>query len=122
MAALGLCLYFNQLFYMIGIDLSGVVVATCMQPTIPVFTAMIAVLLHMEAGSAQKFAGIGLAVGGSICMVRWPCPLQESIHPSPLRRYLGYCWPAVGSALHSAGVGLAVGSLFRMATLIPLPQ
>ncbi len=41
-AALGLCLYFNQLFYIIGIDLSGVVVATCMQPTIPVFTAMIA--------------------------------------------------------------------------------
>jgi len=69
-AALGLCLYFNQLFYIIGIDLSGVVVATCMQPTIPVFTAMIAVLLHLEAGSAQKFAGIGLAVGGSICMVR----------------------------------------------------
>ncbi|KAK9845426.1 hypothetical protein WJX81_006144 [Elliptochloris bilobata] len=68
-AALGLCLYFNQLFYIIGIDLSGVVVATCMQPTIPVFTAAIAVALHLEAGSAQKFAGIGLAVGGSICMV-----------------------------------------------------
>lgn len=69
MGALGLCLYFNQLFYIIGIDLSGVVVATCMQPTIPVFTAAIAVALHLEAGSAQKFAGIGLAVGGSICMV-----------------------------------------------------
>ena len=69
MAALGLCLYFNQLFYIIGIDLSGVVVATCMQPTIPVFTAAIAVMLHLEARSAQKLAGIGLAVGGSICMV-----------------------------------------------------
>ena len=32
--ALGMCLYFNQLFYIIGIDMSGVVVATCMQPTV----------------------------------------------------------------------------------------
>ena len=68
-AALGLCLYFNQLFYIIGIDMSGVVVATCMQPTIPVFTAMIAVMVGLEAGSLQKFVGIVLAVGGSICMV-----------------------------------------------------
>jgi drug/metabolite transporter (DMT)-like permease len=67
--ALGMCLYFNQLFYIIGIHMSGVVVATCMQPTIPVFTAMIAVLLNLEAGSLQKFIGIALAVGGSICMV-----------------------------------------------------
>jgi len=66
---LGLCLYFNQLFYIIGIDMSGVVVATCMQPTIPVFTAAIAVMLNLEAGSLQKFIGIVLAVGGSICMV-----------------------------------------------------
>ena len=80
MGALGLCLYFNQLFYIIGIDLSGVVVATCMQPTIPVFTAAIAVALHLEAGSAQKFAGIGLAVGGSICMVSaQPRRLQMAI-------------------------------------------
>ncbi|KAK9828607.1 hypothetical protein WJX72_001011 [[Myrmecia] bisecta] len=67
--ALGLCLFFNQLFFIIGIDLSGVVVATCMQPTIPVFTAMIAVMLQLEQGSLQKFLGIGLAVGGSVCMV-----------------------------------------------------
>ena len=32
--AVGMCLYFNQLFYIIGIDMSGVVVATCMQPTV----------------------------------------------------------------------------------------
>ena len=70
--ALGLCLYFNQLFYIIGIDMSGVVVATCMQPTIPVFTAMIAVMLGLEAGSWQKAGGIVLAVGGSICMVSAP--------------------------------------------------
>lgn len=56
--------------YIIGISLSGVLVATCMQPTIPVFTAMIAVCLGLESGSVQKFLGIGLAVAGSVSMVR----------------------------------------------------
>ena len=82
--ALGLCLYINQLFYIIGIDMSGVVVATCMQPTIPVFTAMIAVMLGLEAGSWQKFGGIVLAVGGSICMVSTPL----SFHLLPGRGYV----------------------------------
>ena len=71
MAGLGLCLWLNQLLYILGIDMSGVVVATCMQPIIPVFTAMLAVALKLEAGSVQKFAGIGIAVGGSVCMVRF---------------------------------------------------
>ncbi len=70
MLGLGLCLWLNQLLYILGIDMSGVVVATCMQPIIPVFTAMLAVALKLEAGSVQKFAGIGIAVGGSLCMVR----------------------------------------------------
>ncbi|DBB00703.1 TPA: hypothetical protein ACH3X3_002373 [Trebouxia sp. C0006] len=68
-SALGVCLFFNQLMYIIGISLSGVLVATCMQPTIPVFTAMIAVCLRLEAGSIQKVLGIGLAVAGSVSMV-----------------------------------------------------
>lgn len=67
--ALGVCLFFNQLMYILGISLSGVLVATCMQPTIPVFTAMLAVCLQLESGSVQKFFGIGLAVLGSMSMV-----------------------------------------------------
>lgn len=59
-----------QLFYILGIDMSGVMLATCMQPSIPVITALLGVLLGLEAGSLQKFAGILLAVMGSICMVR----------------------------------------------------
>ena len=66
---LGICLYLNQLFFILGIDLSGVVVAACMQPTVPVFTALIAVMLKLEAGSMQKACGIALAVAGSISMV-----------------------------------------------------
>ena len=68
-AGLGVCLFFNQLMYILGISLSGVLVATCMQPTIPVFTAMLAVCLQLESGSVQKFFGIGLAVLGSMSMV-----------------------------------------------------
>ena len=67
---LGCCLFFNQLFFILGIALSGVVVATCMQPAIPVFTAVLALMLGTEAGSLRKFMGIAMAVGGSVCMVR----------------------------------------------------
>ena len=62
---------FLQLFYILGIDMSGVMLATCMQPSIPVITALLGVLLGLEAGSLQKFCGILLAVMGSICMVRF---------------------------------------------------
>ncbi len=68
---LGVCMFLSQLFYIIGIELSGVVVATCMQPVIPVFTAVLGISLQLEAGNPQKLAGIGMAVGGAICMVRW---------------------------------------------------
>ena len=59
--------------------MSGVVVATCMQPIIPVFTAMLAVALKLEAGSLQKFAGIGIAVGGSLCMVNFDLGIYKFI-------------------------------------------
>ena len=83
-AALGVCLFFNQLMYILGISLSGVLVATCMQPTIPVFTAMLAVCLRLESGSVQKFCGIGLAVLGSISMVSTrPAPCRHNTNNSP---------------------------------------
>ncbi|GAB4820872.1 hypothetical protein N2152v2_007918 [Parachlorella kessleri] len=66
---LGVCLFFSQLFYITGIELSGVVVATCMQPIIPVFTAVMGVALKMESANPQKFAGIGMAVVGAVSMV-----------------------------------------------------
>ena len=37
---------------------------------VQVITALLCVILGLEAGSVQKFAGILLAVAGSICMVR----------------------------------------------------
>jgi len=69
-AVLGACMFFSQLFYITGIELSGVVVATCIQPTIPVFTVLLGVLLQMESANPQKLAGIALAAVGAMSMVR----------------------------------------------------
>ncbi len=66
---LGACMFFSQLFYIIGIELSGVTVATCFQPAIPVFTVLLGILLQMETASPQKLVGVILAVSGAICMV-----------------------------------------------------
>ena len=62
----------SQLFYILGIDMAGVLIATCMQPSIPVITACLGVVLGLEAGSMSKFLGILTAVAGSICMVLPP--------------------------------------------------
>uniref|UniRef100_A0A061RX60 WAT1-related protein n=1 Tax=Tetraselmis sp. GSL018 TaxID=582737 RepID=A0A061RX60_9CHLO len=68
-ALLGFFLFVNQLFFLYGVDLSGVVVATCMQPSIPVFTAGFALVLRMEPYSSTKVFGIFLAAAGATCMV-----------------------------------------------------
>jgi len=69
LAFVGLMVYFNQLFYILGVELSGVVVATCIQPAIPVFTVALAITLGKEEPSIYKTVGILLASAGSICMV-----------------------------------------------------
>lgn len=70
LVGLGILLYCNQLFYILGVSLSGVVMATCIQPGIPVFTVAIAVLLKQEVASYQKISGILLACFGAVFMVR----------------------------------------------------
>jgi len=67
--ALGACMFLSQLFYIVGIELSGVTVATCFQPAIPVFTVLLGILLQMETASPQKLVGVILAVSGAVCMV-----------------------------------------------------
>lgn len=79
-AALGLCMFASQLLYIIGIELSGVVVASCMQPAIPVFTVLMGIVLQMETANPQKLFGISMAVLGAVCMVLGgvPAPTGES--------------------------------------------
>ena len=66
---LGLCMFVSQLLYIIGVDMAGVLMASCVQPSVPVFTVMIGVMIGAERGSARKVVGILLAVLGAICMV-----------------------------------------------------
>jgi drug/metabolite transporter (DMT)-like permease len=55
--------------YIKGIELSGVVVATSMQPAIPVFTALFGVAMGLESPSFLKMVGIAMAVLGAVSMV-----------------------------------------------------
>ncbi|KDD72087.1 hypothetical protein H632_c3887p0, partial [Helicosporidium sp. ATCC 50920] len=67
--ALGFCMFASQLFFIIGIELSGVLVATCIQPAIPVFTVMLGIALGSESAEPRKLLGIALAVAGALAMV-----------------------------------------------------
>lgn len=78
---LGFCMFLAQLLYIMGIEISGVLIASCIQPTIPVFTAMLGILLKMESAHPQKILGILLAVLGAICMVSGSVP-ASSHHPT----------------------------------------
>lgn len=66
---LGLCMFLSQLLYIMGVDMAGVLMASCIQPSVPVFTVMLALFLGSETGSARKMVGILLAVLGAMCMV-----------------------------------------------------
>jgi drug/metabolite transporter (DMT)-like permease len=57
-AALGLCLFLNQLLYILGLQLAGVNVATCLQPTMPVFTVLICMFIGQEHISFARVVGV----------------------------------------------------------------
>ncbi|NJR41513.1 MAG: EamA family transporter [Akkermansiaceae bacterium] len=57
-AALGLCLFLNQLLFILGLHLAGVALAACMQPTIPVFTALLSMLCGQEQASTRRVSGV----------------------------------------------------------------
>lgn len=56
---MGMALFMNQLLYIVGLEYAGVTIATCMQPSIPVFTVAAAMWLGQESASARKIAGAG---------------------------------------------------------------
>lgn len=57
-AGLGLCLFLNQLLFILGLFLAGVTLASCMQPTIPVFTSVLSMLCGQEQPSSRRVAGV----------------------------------------------------------------
>ena len=89
---LGFCMFLSQLLYIMGIEMSGVLIASCIQPTIPVFTVLLGILLKMETAHPQKIFGILLAVLGAICMV-CICVvfIIRMVVPSFISYYYYYC-------------------------------
>eukprot|EP01120_Amphizonella_sp_Union-15-10_P015276 TRINITY_DN7829_c0_g1_i1.p1 TRINITY_DN7829_c0_g1~~TRINITY_DN7829_c0_g1_i1.p1 ORF type:complete len:317 (+),score=27.61 TRINITY_DN7829_c0_g1_i1:50-1000(+) len=59
----------NQLFFILGLNLSGSVVASIMQPAIPVFTTALALIFRLEKPTVLKIIGIAFATAGAVVMV-----------------------------------------------------
>jgi EamA-like transporter family len=56
--SLGACLFLNQLGYIYGLQLAGVTLAACMQPSIPVLTVVISMAAGQEAKSLLRLGGV----------------------------------------------------------------
>lgn len=54
---LGVCLFLNQLLYVLGLNLAGVTLATCLQPSIPVFTVLLCMAVRQEHVSVSRCLG-----------------------------------------------------------------
>jgi drug/metabolite transporter (DMT)-like permease len=86
---LGFCMFLSQLLYIMGIELSGVMMASCIQPSVPVFTVLIGILLRLESSHPKKILGIFMAVGGAIAMVAGSVAGDGPASENPQAMYLG---------------------------------
>jgi len=68
-ALAGSCLFSNQLGFIVGEKLASAVIGSAWQPTQPIFSASIAILLGWEKASGLKFGGIIMALLGAAFMV-----------------------------------------------------
>ncbi|CAM6094519.1 unnamed protein product [Calypogeia fissa] len=72
--------YGNQLLFTLGLSLTSPAVGAAFQPSVPVFTAVLAVLLGTEAWNFQRFdgkvkvGGIFLSVSGALLMALYKGP------------------------------------------------
>jgi drug/metabolite transporter (DMT)-like permease len=58
-------IYVNQLFFVVGASMVEAIVASILQPAIPVWTTLIATVLRMEKLTWMKACSILFAVGGA---------------------------------------------------------
>jgi len=65
----GFCLFANQIGFIIGVKLSTAVIGSAWQPSQPIFTACIAIILGWEKASMLKISGIIVAFLGAAFMV-----------------------------------------------------
>lgn len=65
----GFCLFSNQASFIIGDKLAGAVIGSAWQPTQPVFTLLISLLLGWEQPTCLKLSGIAISCCGAAFMV-----------------------------------------------------
>eukprot|EP00216_Chloropicon_sp_CCMP2111_P003634 CAMPEP_0198242570 /NCGR_PEP_ID=MMETSP1446-20131203/17728_1 /TAXON_ID=1461542 ORGANISM="Unidentified sp, Strain CCMP2111" /NCGR_SAMPLE_ID=MMETSP1446 /ASSEMBLY_ACC=CAM_ASM_001112 /LENGTH=327 /DNA_ID=CAMNT_0043926091 /DNA_START=265 /DNA_END=1244 /DNA_ORIENTATION=+ len=65
----GFCLFLNQVLFIVGVDLSGAMVATCIQPSQPIITFIVAVLIGQEKIDLNRLLGLTLSVVGAVWVV-----------------------------------------------------
>eukprot|EP00899_Mesostigma_viride_P027198 jgi/Mesvir1/7663/Mv11423-RA.1 len=110
--------YGNQLLFMVGLDLTSPPYAAALQPSIPVFTLMLAVLFRLETiifrrrDGLAKIAGVLLCITGATVLAGYRGPVAFSsrrggvpttyagIHPYPSLKPVG-----VGVGAKGLGVG-----------------
>jgi len=65
----GFALFANQCLYIIGLKLSSSTTAAIWQPSIPIFTCIIAIITGLEPASILKLIGVLLAALGAALMI-----------------------------------------------------
>jgi len=66
----GLCLFSNQVFFIVGLNLcKSPTTAAVWQPSQPVFALVLGMCMGIEKGTLLKFVGILFAVGGAVFVV-----------------------------------------------------
>ena len=65
----GVCLYFNNLCYIVGVKNAGATAAGVWQPAQPVFITLLAIFFKYEKATFGKFFGIAVAGAGCIAVV-----------------------------------------------------
>jgi len=65
----GFCLFGNQIGFIVGVKLSSAIMGSAWQPSQPIFTACIAILLRWERATMLKISGIIVAFLGAAFMV-----------------------------------------------------
>ncbi|GJP48506.1 hypothetical protein CLOM_g7788 [Closterium sp. NIES-68] len=71
----------NQLLFLVGLNLTGPATAAALQPSIPVFTLLLALLLGLDSlklrqrGDQLRLVGLALCVGGAVLMAVFRGPL-----------------------------------------------
>ncbi len=68
-ALLGLFLFLNQGLFIVGLQHAGALLASCIQPAIPTWTHMLAVMCGVEHRTWQGTLGVVVAMLGAACMV-----------------------------------------------------